>query len=396
MDTRIVELIAANQLGAIALDTSVFDAQQRNLEGGLLRRVEQFRRSDRVRVLMPDVVLREVEAHLRRDAADARNGLARAVRMATRAGVLSSDALKQLQIIEYLMDEPVTAASQRMAEWVAGTRAEVLDIAARVDMRSLFDRYFAAQPPFAESSKKKHEFPDAVALLALEHWAAEHDTAVLVVSTDSDWQRFCSAHPRLLWTNNLAGALAAFQDESAQFAARRLAETLAVGLDEKLQNALLAAGRSFARHIGVGIDGRSALDFTWTRDIHVDALQWPATDGLLDECEAIEHSNGKVVVRIKGVLQTKVVMHFNFSAVSAAGDATVPVGNNMTLFEEEIPCGILVTVDSNTSNRVTVRDIEFLPATHRLAIGEIAPEWIDPLYEWTDPINDIGLPDEIP
>lgn len=86
MDTRIVELIAANQLGAIALDTSVFDAQQRNLEGGLLRRVEQFRRSDRVRVLMPDVVLREVEAHLRRDAADARNGLARAVRMATRAG----------------------------------------------------------------------------------------------------------------------------------------------------------------------------------------------------------------------------------------------------------------------------------------------------------------------
>ncbi|WP_175958358.1 PIN domain-containing protein [Burkholderia sp. BCC0405] len=396
MDPRIVSLIAANQLGAIALDTSVFDAQQRNLEGGLLRRVEQFHRSDRIRVLMPDVVLREVEAHLRRDAAEARNGLARAVRMATRSRVLSSDALEPLQVIEYLMDEPATAASLRMAEWLAGTRAEVLDIAARVDMRTLFDRYFAAQPPFAESSKKKHEFPDAVALLALEHWAAEHDTAVLVVSTDSDWQRFCSAHPRLLWTNNLAGALAAFQDESAQFAARRLAETLAEGLDEELQNALLAAGRSFARHIGVGIDARSAFDFTWTRDIHVDAIQWPATDGVLDECEAIEHSDGKVVVRIKGVLHTKVVMYFNFSAVSAAGDATVPVGNSMTLFEEEIPCGILVTVDGDTSNRVKVRAIEFLPAAHRIATGEIAPEWIDPPYEWTDPSNDIGIPDEIP
>ncbi|MCR4470036.1 hypothetical protein [Burkholderia sp. SCN-KJ] len=48
------------------------------------------------------------------------------------------------------------------------------------------------------TGSRSHEFPDAVALLALEHWAAEHDTAVLVVSTDSDWQRFCSAHPRLL------------------------------------------------------------------------------------------------------------------------------------------------------------------------------------------------------
>ncbi|MDN7592046.1 hypothetical protein [Burkholderia seminalis] len=227
------------------------------------------------------------------------------------------------------------------------------------------------------------------ALLALENWADEHETAVLVVSTDSDWQRFCAAHPRLIWTPNLSGALGAFQDESAQFAARRLAETLAEGLDGKLSSALLAAGRSFAPQIRVGIDARSALDFTWTYNIHIDAIDWPATDGVLDGCEAIEHSNGKVVVRIKGVLQTKVVMHFNFSAVSADGDATVTVGNNMTLFEEEIPCGILVTVDSDTSNRVTVRDIEFLPATHRMAIGEIAPEWIDP-------INDIGLPDEIP
>lgn len=75
MDTRIAAMIAANKVGAIALDTSVIDAQQRNLEGGLLRRVEQFHRSDRVRVLIPDVVRREVEAHLTRDAAEARRSL---------------------------------------------------------------------------------------------------------------------------------------------------------------------------------------------------------------------------------------------------------------------------------------------------------------------------------
>lgn len=278
--------------------------------------------------------------------------------------------------------------SQRGCAWKTGwrARAEVLDVAARVDMRTLFDRYFAAQPPFAESSKKKHEFPDAVALLALEHWAGEHDTAVLVVSTDADWQRFCTAHPRLLWTNNLGGALAAFQDERAQFAADRLAETLVEGLDGKLAQALLAAGRSFARQIGVGLDVRSAFDFTWTYDVHVEAIRWPATDGVLDECEAIDHRDGKVVVRVKGAPQTKIAVYFTFSAMTGAGNGTVTVGGSTMVFDDEIPCGMLVTVDGDTSHRVTVRDIEFLPTAHRIAVGEITPEWIDP-------INAIGLPD---
>lgn len=282
----------------------------------------------------------------------------------------------------------------RMAGWLAGTRAEVLDVAMRVDMRTLFDRYFAAQAPFAESSKKKHEFPDAVALLALEHWADEHDAAVLVVSTDSDWQRFCAAHPRLFWTSNLGGALAAFQDESAQFAAQRLAETLVAGLDAQLSKELLAAGQSFARQIGLGLDARSALDFKWTYNVHVKAIRWPTTDGVLDECEAIDHRDGKVVVWIKGMLQAKVPFYFTFSAQPSAGDATVTVGSSTMVFDEEIPCGILVTVDGDTSHRVAVRDIEFLPTAHWIAVGEISPESIDPLDEWTEPLSEMGRPDD--
>ncbi|MBN3815089.1 DUF4935 domain-containing protein [Paraburkholderia sp. Se-20369] len=376
MDPRIVELIAANQVGAIALDTSVIDQQQRNLEGGLLRRVEQFHRSDRVRVLMPDVVRREVQAHLTDEAKAARSGFGRAVRMAAKAQLLSPDALDQLQVIEYQMDEPEIAASMRMADWVARTRAEVLDVAARVDMRTLFDRYFAAQPPFAESSKKKHEFPDAVALLALEHWAAEHDTAVLVVSTDPDWQRFCTAHPRLICSKNLAGALAAFQDESAQFAAHRLAETLVEDLDAKLSNELLVAGRASVGQIRVFADARSSFEYTYGYTIHLEAIRWPATNGVLDEFEAIEHSDGKVVVRIKGLLQTKVVLSFDFH--TAAREPECLLGSNMMVFDEEIPCGILVTVDGDASNRVVTRTIEFLPTTHVVGVGEVEPDWITP------------------
>ncbi|KVL32092.1 hypothetical protein WS98_21330 [Burkholderia territorii] len=260
IDSRIVSLIVANQVGAIALDTSVFDAQQRNLESGLLRCVEQFRSNERIRVLIPDIVRREVRAHPARDVAEASTGLQRAVQMVVKARLLSGDAALQFQIANHQTDEPALAAERRMVDWLAPTRAEVLDVAARTDMRVLFDRYFAAQAPFAESSKKKQDFPDAAALLALEHWANEKETAVLVVSTDSDWQRFCVAHPRLIWTDNLSGPLGAFQDESTQLVVRCLAESLVGGNVPALKDAMLAAGQNFVHEIVLLVDAHSAFD----------------------------------------------------------------------------------------------------------------------------------------
>ncbi|RQT37516.1 PIN domain-containing protein [Burkholderia contaminans] len=386
MDPRIVSLIAANQLGAIALDTSVLDAQQRNLEGGLLRRVEQFHRSDRVRLLMPDVVQRELLAHLARDATEARSGFARAVRMADRAQVLSRDALDQLRIIEPQMAAPESAAETRLAGWLARTGTEVLDVAARVDMRTLFDRYFSAQAPFAESGKKKHEFPDAAALLALEHWADEHETAVLVVSTDPDWQRFCAVHPRLVCTNSLSGALAAFQDENAQFVARQLAEALVAGTVPGLMATLIADGHTFANGIDVRLDARSAFDFKWAHLVLVDGIRWPATNGLLEEFEAVDHGNGKVVVRLKGTLLTRIMMVFTFMAGTGAGDLVFPVGNKTLELDEAIPFAVLVTLDAGVTNRVDFHDIEFLPTTHSIVLGEIEPDRDEPrdVRGWDD------------
>ncbi|CAM2163107.1 DUF4935 domain-containing protein [Burkholderia cepacia] len=389
MDPRIVSLIAANQLGAIALDTSVVDAQQRNLEGGLLRRVEQFHRSDRVRLLMPDVVRRELLAHLAHDATEARRGFARAVRMAARAQVLSRDALDQLRVIEPQLVAPESAAETRLAGWLARTGTEVLDVAARVNMRTLFDRYFAAQAPFAEAGEKKHEFPDAAALLALEHWADEHETAVLVVSTDSDWQRFCAAHPRLIWTPNLSGALGAFQDESAQFAARRLAESVVDCTAPALTEALLAAARNFVPQVKLLVDAHSsAFDLTWSHLAQLDDIRWSTTNGVLDDFEAIDHRDGKVVVRIEGTLLTKVVMTFTFSAGTGTGDATIPVGDRTMVLDIEIPCAILVTLDADTSRHIVFHDIEFLPTAHAILFGEIEPDWdaSRDVRGWHDPM----------
>ncbi|KML15957.1 MULTISPECIES: PIN domain-containing protein [Burkholderia] len=378
MDPRTVSLIATNQLGAIALDTSTFDAQHLNLEAGLLRRVEQFHRRGRVQVLMPDVVQREVLAHLARDAAKARSTLARAVRMAVRTQLLAPDQLAQLQAAVDQAVEPAIAAEARMAAWLTRTRAEVLDVGARVDVRSLFNRYFEARAPFADATKKKHEFPDAAALLTLEHWADEHDTAVLVVSADLDWQRFCADHPRLIWTQSLSDALSAFQDDSAQFAARRLAESIADGTDDELVDALFEAAPGFLNQIGMFLEVESTYEFGWNYVTHLQGFSWRTTNGVPDEVEAVDHRDGKVVVRVKGKLMAEIAIFVTFRAGTGAGEAAIPIGEKTIFLNEEIPCEALITLDDKKSDRFAFRDVEFLPTTFQVQLGKIDPDWTEP------------------
>lgn len=81
-------------------------------------------------------------------------------------------------------------------------------------------------------------------MLALENWADEYSTGILGVSSDGDWQRFCAGSTWLYRTPDLSDAPSAFQDETARFAARRLAELSMAGGPLDLASALLEAVRS--------------------------------------------------------------------------------------------------------------------------------------------------------
>lgn len=142
MDPLIHALIEDKLIGAIALDTSIFDGQQRRLEDGLLRRVEQFGFSENVQVLMPDIVQRELLAHLTHDASAAHTALFNGTHAPALAGLLPSDAITLLQTTAAQAVEPDAAATARLTRWLGRTRAMVLDVAEHVDLRALFDRYF--------------------------------------------------------------------------------------------------------------------------------------------------------------------------------------------------------------------------------------------------------------
>ncbi len=55
----------------------------------------------------------------------------------------------------------------------------------KIDIHNIFDAYFEAKPPF-DTSKKKHEFPDAMSLIfTYNHFKSKHKSAIYI-SNDSD------------------------------------------------------------------------------------------------------------------------------------------------------------------------------------------------------------------
>ncbi|WP_176100488.1 PIN domain-containing protein [Burkholderia cepacia] len=377
MDPRIHDLIEAKLIGAIALDTSIFDGQQRRLEDGLLRRVEQFRSSQNVEVLIPDVVQRELIAHLTHDAADARTALLRATRAPALVGLLPPEARTLLRTTATQAIQPGEAAMARVMRWFERTGATQLDVAARVDLRALFDRYFAVQPPFAEAAKKKHEFPDAAALLALEHWAEERSTGILVVSADGDWQRFCAGTKRLYWTSDLSDALGAFQDETARFAARRLAELSTEGGPLDLASALLDAVHTSTGAIQVQVEAKSDFPFGWKDVVELQRVELPEPDIALTEFEAVDYGDHAVTVSVHAMANGRISIYCGFGSWSGDGPDEIysELGTRTYVTDAAVPIRALVTLRGEIPDRMTIGSVEILPTVHRIVLGEIGPDW---------------------
>ncbi|MBZ7631468.1 PIN domain-containing protein, partial [Klebsiella michiganensis] len=191
---------------AITLDTSIFDGNGLRLEKGLLGRLKQFNGSP-TKFVLTDIVVNEIKKHLHDKIINSRAALQKALEEASEHLFFDGSLLTESK--QKLIDGPEIneLALSRLNAFLVATGAFVIDSAEYVEVAELRDNYFNNKPPFAMSGKKKNEFPDAIALLALEHWAEENDELVFAVAKDGDWKNFCDESDFIDYNENLADAL---------------------------------------------------------------------------------------------------------------------------------------------------------------------------------------------
>lgn len=190
---------------ALTIDTQPVYAANGRLDEGLLDEMRQYN-NGLVKVVLSEITIREIRKFLIEKARKPISDLVMAIRVGGQNGQLSSEQQSALDILKDGMASPEDHVKKQLTDFIKLTGAEVIGIE-RTSLKDVMDRYFRGAPPFAGKGKK-HEFPDAVALLSLEAWAIENGKRILAVSDDKDWSAFAEQSDHIDVIDDLGKAMA--------------------------------------------------------------------------------------------------------------------------------------------------------------------------------------------
>ncbi|RYF30217.1 MAG: hypothetical protein EOO23_05625 [Comamonadaceae bacterium] len=385
-EEEIASAVSEGTLNVLSLDTSVFDGERNRFEHGLLVRLRQFRATD-VRVVLAEVVRREVQAHVAKAAAEDQDKLRAALRGIGLTWQVASEnrdsALKNL----FGDETPLAFAERRVGQFLADSGIEVIDCAGRVRVEDLVHDYFMAKAPFGRTADKKNEFPDAIALRSLEHWAEETDRHILVVSKDNDWVAYCATSPRLVCVKDLAAAIGYFQQSSA---------AICLKLSEMLESGTLDVEDEVRDRLAAAVDGSDFIpDAGSEYSFDYDVVEIEVSDVQFQEQDdgnaliVVERPEEDVIVVAADVEVTyDVTTSFAFSIKDGIDKDMVPIGSTNATASVTIVARVLLTFEDVRADTPELWDVEVeLPKRyHRVDYGHVSPsferDWDD---EWMEP-----------
>lgn len=193
--------LSSRKVRAFSIDTSVIEAASFAFDRGGFRLLAA-QLPPWMELWISSVVHREVQAHrmgsVDRSLAEITSGIDNFRR---HAGLVINDVP-----LDWLVNARQAARAEfakQFDKFMRSYQGSLISFEDASQMEHMFDRYFSGRPPFGGGKDKKHEFPDAAALLSLEWTAGQRDCSVIVVSKDKGWQAFAEQSEVLYFVESL-------------------------------------------------------------------------------------------------------------------------------------------------------------------------------------------------
>lgn len=237
--SKIKEKVKSGEITILSLDTNVFSRSRNNLESGIISYLSQFADSE-VDLVLSDVVVAELRTHIKSSAISARKFLKQSIKEIQKAKFNNEESHRNTILDILKSEEPKDLAERRVSNFLASAEARVIRSNEFLPVDELLLSYFEFMPPFENNEKKKHEFPDAMALGSLESYAQEMQKMILVVSNDKGWKKYCGNSKWLVHEDNLGVAMGYFQSlqSVAEMALYKRKEDFRDSLDSELSEHL--------------------------------------------------------------------------------------------------------------------------------------------------------------
>lgn len=285
--------------------------------------------------MFSEVVLSEVHADVRDDIEKKTELVRTGLNQANKAARLGLD-IKQLMADLGLPDASVRS-KELLDTFINKIEGERVLVDGGATSRKLHDLYFAAKPPFSKKAEKKSEFPDAMALLSLEHWAEAHGGLVLAVSGDGDWKRFAAGSEHIICVPQLAPALSLFNRSDAVVAGRLSANLLAdtaVQLKARIDSILESTVETFE------IEANAPYYYE-TEDEEATIDSWSVEDFLFD---VINSDDDSVTIAFTVTVNATFNAGFTFEVRDSIDKDYIMIGGTQAAKEETFTLQIVVSV----------------------------------------------------
>jgi hypothetical protein len=221
----------------VFIDTQAFRRARFDWDGRALSKLADFAKQRRLRLLVTDVVVREVKSQLLEVLTEANASLSKHGGILEQLG--ASIAIERNQGVALKMLE---ATFDKFLQ-----RANSINVPLTSDIKSLLDDYFDRRPPF--SNKKKAEFPDAISIASVRLWCQQKKATAYIVSGDPDLRACCSETGPLFHVASIADlitqATVSQELHDALEKALGASEYLNEKLAEEIKEIEVEAGRTY-------------------------------------------------------------------------------------------------------------------------------------------------------
>ncbi len=374
-DDQIKDLLIKGAISAISVDTSVFDQKQLQLSSVTMQAMASFK--DRpFEFLLSNTVAKEVLAHLVKHTEEAIQAARKSIGKSL--NVFETKKPTREEILELISGGRTAemAAHQRWEKFVKDTGCEILSDTDLVETATVFDAYFAGFAPFG-SGRKKDEFPDALALNALERTASKRSTCILVVSKDGDWRAFCENSRRLFLVPEIERALNLVTDAPLGLRKAILCwmsegragrEEIRHGIAENVEQIEFTAS-AYPTHGDVDLFawGGELKRIDWPNEMDIDIIEVDDSnvDGVL-----------RVVLSLPVVLSISVPIEMSFSVWDSVDKESVDMGSNSVEVEEDMHQRVTITADvfdfGTEAEDIAFYQSELVDKYHEIELGEVS------------------------
>lgn len=368
-------LVKDKKITGISLDTSAFDRQRRGLERGLLRRLQQFADSD-IQLVLSDVVLKELRAHMVEDAVEAHADLKKTLKKLEGSCQVAHTATEKISAELLVAGAPEDVAGKRIEAFLDVTDGIVLEAKDANPLEEVLARYFDIKPPFGRKESKRHEFPDAIALLTLNNWAKTKGTMLLVVTHDNDWKAYIEQSESLVAIDDLAEALGMFQDEAANYFCQEILVGIREGDPKGIVGVVKDAVEDQQSKIDVEVvaDSQFSVDAEYSEvELEFVGIQHLEEDSAL---EAIEYDKNTLVARLHVDVVAHVTTHFSFAKWDSIDKEYIPMGSTEVEHDREATLEVLVTFSGQLPGNPAIDNVELVPETINAEFYDLEPAWM--------------------